>query len=473
MNSEAVQANKFDAVNLARWCAGRWTEAMPAGISQIVHDSRSVTSGSLYVAIRGERLDGHQFVQAALEGGAAAALVDEQGARALAPHLPLLVVDDTRVALLQLASAYRKTLRGTVIAVSGSAGKTTVKELIAGMLQRVGPVCKTQGNWNNDLGLPLSMLAMDKDDAFGVFEIGVNHPGEMAPLAAALQPDLAVLTNVGPAHIEFFESEEHIAQEKVLVFQELPGDGLAICNRDDAWFDCARNAAGMCMVSVSLNPASNAALHGTLLPGGTLQIEFSSGHVVTSRLPQPGRHFAMDVLQAVAVADALGVPTAAMVDAVAAYQPPEMRWQLQEAGDVLFVNDAYNANPLSMRASLAAFAELEQPGRKWIVLGGMHELGDTAQAAHRQLGQLAGGGDWAGLIAVGELAAWIAEGAEETGVAFAPIFRCSDAVQAASVLRDAELRAGDAVLLKASRCEHLEKVLDQYGAFSIDERAKG
>ena len=239
--------SEFSPGNLAKWSGGQWIGTPPKAISGVSIDTRTITPGNLYIALRGEHHEGHDFVGDAFSRGAAAALVGEFCAPVWKDKGPLLTVKDTRKALMDLATGYRQSLALEMTAVSGSVGKTTVKEMIADALATVGPTARTKGNWNNDIGLPMSMLDIKASDKFGVFEVGMSHPGELAPLCSLLQPTLGVLTTIGPVHLEFFDSVQSIAREKGSVFASLPPNGLAVLCRDERWFDLlrsyARNAA--------------------------------------------------------------------------------------------------------------------------------------------------------------------------------------------------------------------------------------
>jgi UDP-N-acetylmuramoyl-tripeptide--D-alanyl-D-alanine ligase len=432
---------------------------MPSAARRVVHDSRAVRPGDLYVALRGERWDGHAFVDDAFARGAVGAVVARGapgggGAR--------LVVDDPRRALSRLAHAHRARLRGRVVVVTGSVGKSSVKEMIASVLERAGRVCRNPGNWNNDLGVPLSLLAMEPDDDWGVFEIGMNHPGELAPLCRLLQPAWGVMTRIGPVHLEFFEDEAAIADEKATLFRFLPEDGLAVAAADEPWFERVAMQSPAPVRSLAI--AAGADYEGWYDAGArTLTVQESDGARARYRLPLPGEHVARNALRAVAVGREAGVPPEEIAEGLIRFRPPPMRWCEQEADGVRWINDAYNASPLSMAAALRTFAELEIPGGKWVVLGGMRELGARSPDLHRDVGRQAAAQDWAGLFCVGPLGAAIAEGAVQAGFDPRRLFPCRDAADAAGILAD-RARPGDAVLLKGSRGECMEEVLNQWMA---------
>ncbi len=449
----------FDPVELARWCGGVWRPAAPAFVSAIGHDTRALAPGSLYVALRGGRHDGHAFVAEAFRLGAAGALVEDAAAASLAQHGPVLAVPDTLTALRALAAGHRRRLRAVIIGVSGSVGKTTVKELIAHLLAAAMPVACTQGNWNNEIGLPLSLLAMPVTARAGVFEMGISHPGEMRPLCETLQPDWGVLTHVGPAHLEFFPSMEAIAREKAVLLSGLPAAGAAFLCRDQEWFELLRSLASAPVVTVSAEDAADFRCVLWRAAEGRMRVREAAGGAETELpVPLPGRHQISNTLLAVAVARRMGVDWSAIKEALAHYTGPAMRWEVTRVGGVTLINDAYNANPLSMRAALETFASVRDAARKWLVLGDMLELGSAERKEHERVGRSVGAGDWAGLIAVGSRSRWLADEAERTAEGRFKVIRRANGREAAEQLA-AIIAPGDAVLFKASRGARLEEAV--------------
>ncbi len=446
----------FAGQELARWCRGVWTSAPSQPVVGLSIDSRTLRPGELYLALRGDRFDGHDFALEAVAAGAAGvvAAADAAGLEGLAG--PVLRVADTKQALHDMAEGHRGTLEGTLVGITGSVGKTTVKEMLACMLAMAGPTAKTHGNWNNDIGLPLSLLDMASGDAFGVFEVGMNHPGELAPLCRLLGPRWGVVTPVGMAHKAFFDSVEAIAEEKATLVKSLPPDGGCVLNRDRAWFSELTAGAQCPVTTVSLRGGADYVAR----PGaGSCEItETETGTTVEFKLSFSGSFMIENALFAVALARRLGVSWDLLQAGLGDFTPSGMRWERVEVEGVTVVNDAYNANPVSMRAALDAFAELDLPGRRWLVLAGMFELGDVERAEHLALGRVVAQGDWAGLVVVGERGRLIARGAQDAGMRDADMVWCKDAADAADAVR-AKTRPGDGVLLKASRGEHLDEVL--------------
>lgn len=449
----------FDAREVAVWSGGRWNASPPDSFRGVCTDTRSLSGGELYLAIKGQNHDGHDFVAQAFSKGAAAAVVSSSFDASSVACGPLLVVDDTLAALRAIAAGYRATLRAEMIAVTGSSGKTTVKEMIAAVLAPAGAVARTQGNWNNDIGLPLSLLRAERESRYGVFEVGMNHAGELAPLCALLQPSWGVITNVGPVHMEFLGSVEAIAREKAVVAECLPANGTLVLDRDCEWFDFLARRPRCRVITVSLRGEGD--FNGAVRDAGAGRFVATgkgSEERVPFELPVPGEHMVRDALFAIAVAREHGVEWPAIQSALRNYRPLPMRWARTQINGVDVINDAYNANPMSMASSLDAFARMPCAGRKWLVLGGMLELGAAERAEHENLGRLAASGPFNGLIAVGALGGLIAEAARDSGGKKMHVAAASDAGAAAELLKKL-VAPGDAVLLKASRGQKLEEVL--------------
>ncbi len=450
----------FDSQLIAQWTGGQWCSPPPAVLHGVSIDSRTLAPGALFVAIRGASYDGHDFVGQAFARGAAAAMVRGAGSFPGAGAAPLLWVADPERALQDMAAAYRRRSGIVVLAVTGSVGKTTVKEMVADVLAVRYATARTRGNWNNSIGLPLSLLNMESATRVGVFEAGSNHPGELKPLCEILRPDWGLVTTIAPVHLEHFKSLDGVVLEKSALIRSLAAGGTAVLRRDDPGYDRLRAAAPGRVLTVAL--AGSADYQGFPARAGDRAVEVlekASGERFAFRMPIPGRHQLVNALFAVAVGRAHGLAWDEIRPALENYRPQPMRWECQSLGGVMVVNDAYNANPVSMAAAVQTFAELPARGRKWLVLGGMLELGAAENRAHQELGQSVALGAWGGLIAVGALGEIIAAAAAAAGMDAARIFSCRDQAAAADRLaRDTV--AGDAVLLKASRGQHLERVLD-------------
>lgn len=446
---------QFRPEDLAAWAQGEWSAHPQRQVNGVSHDTRSLHEGDLYIAIRGKQFDGHDFVDQAFRLGAAAALVAGDYEQ---KDVPLLRVDDPRRALGLIARGHRRRLSGIVCAITGSVGKTTVKEMLAGILSRSWPTAATQGNWNNDIGLPLSLLAMDAEDRFGVFEVAMNRPGEIAYLSDILKPDCGIMTTIGLAHGEHFDGVEGIAREKANMLAAISGNGFAVLSADEDWFELFHGIGAARVVSAAFDDGADYVARRDGRRG--LSVEGPLGSL-SCRLPMSGEHIMRDALLAVAAAKELGAGDGDIIAGLQSFAPLPMRGQISDVAGVLFVNDAYNANPVSLCSAVKAFAELECTGRRWLVVGGMNELGRTSDAAHCEVGGcLPGRTEF--VVAVGPGGRKIAAGAVDAGFDSDAVFPCSNAEEAAEILvRSA--RPGDNVLLKASRTIALERVVDIFG----------
>lgn len=456
---------RLTAQQAAAWSGGTWNGTPCAAFSIVSTDSRTLGPGALYVALKGARFDGHDFVDDALQAGAAAVVVD--GAFTGGPAgAALLRVTDTRQALWKLAAGYREAVAPVTIGVTGSAGKSTVKELVGTMLRQRHRTATTVGNWNNDVGLPLSLLAMVPETAFGVFEIGSNHPGEIAALCKVLQPDWGVITNIGSAHLEFFESEAGVAQEKGALLEALPRDGVAFLDVDADYYAPLRARTSAPVVGIGMDRPADLVGAWNVAQREVVITDRDASGPVHLPLPLPGRHQVRNLLLAAAVARRAGVTWDQIRDGLAGFTPMPMRWNCCDIDGVRVINDAYNANPVSMRAALRTFEETPVIGRRWLVLGDMRELGRHAATAHAALGTDVADGTWDGLVAVGELAAGIVAATKQAGARIQTMV-CGSAAEAGDWLT-AQLGRGDAVLLKGSRGMHLERVVE-----AIERKRKG
>lgn len=452
----------FSPQEVAGWSGGTWMNGCPPAVGSITQDTRLLRERDLYVALVGARLDGHDFVEKAAAMGACGAVVARTRAGSLGVRLPLLAVDDPLRALQDMASAYRRKIGAPIVGITGSTGKTTVKEMIADMLATRLPTARSKGNWNNEVGLPLSLLAMEADCRAGVFELGISHPGEMAPLCRIAQPTWGVMTPIGPVHLEFFAGVEAIAREKGEMLRCLPADGAAVLCVDEPWFDLLRSMSRARVITVSRTSDADYRLAAWDGNGSCVIEDRIDGGRHSLRIPLPGEHIAHDALLAVAVARGFGVEWPQIAEALSRYRPLPMRWETRSAAGMTVINDAYNSNPLSLAAALRTFQRMPFAGRKWLVLGGMLEIGAGAGAEHRRIGGVVAEGDWAGLMVVGDLGAAIADGAAESGMAPERIRRFKTPAEAGEFLRGAAA-AGDAILLKASRGIHLEEALPLIG----------
>jgi UDP-N-acetylmuramoyl-tripeptide--D-alanyl-D-alanine ligase len=429
-------------------------------------DTRTQNPGDVYFALRGPNHDGHDFLQAAIEKGAAAVVVEVgQASRPVQPSeartVPTeLLVPDTEQALQNLASWARQKWGGRIVAVTGSAGKTTTKDAIAHLLENELPTGKTNGNFNNHVGVPLSLLRLPDACRVGVIEIGMNHAGETRQLAAIAKPNVGVVTNVGYAHVEFFDSIEGIAAAKRELIEGLPPDGVAVLNADDPRVSRFGEAYPGRTVTFGFSEAADVRAENVEHDAAgsrfrVLGVDFESA--------MSGRHAVMNLLAAIAVAHVFGIAPEVLRPAVASFTVGNMRGQRTLHQGIVIWNDCYNSNPEAAQSMLEVLAETPAV-RRIAVLGEMLELGLSSDELHRQVGQYAGryaaGRRVDLLIGVGGAARAMVEAARQAGVE-AEFFE--DPAEAGERARQVA-RPGDAVLFKGSRGVKVEKALERFTA---------
>lgn len=414
-------------------------DVQPSGFSI---DTRTLQPGDLYIAIKGDRFDGHDYCHAAEEKGACGMLVHTLSDS----NLPQLKVDDTRVALGLLGKMWAQQFQVPTVAVTGSNGKTTVKEMIAAILSQLGPVLSTNGNFNNDIGVPLTLLRLRQHHQYAVIEIGANHVGEVAMLSSLVRPDVALVNNVGEAHLEGFGSIEAVASAKAEIFQGLSGDGWAVINDDDQFADVMRSAASISHIR-EFGSSDDVAVR--LLPENTLQIA-SGGKTLSPRFSLLGRHNRMNAVAATAVAQCMDVQPVAIMSGLATIEQVPGRLNQQPGiNNANLIDDTYNANPVSVRAAIDVLAEFV--GKRVLVLGDLGELGPDEQAMHAALGAYAQSAGIEQLYTVGVLSVHAAN-------AFAGAQHFDSQEQLVIQLR-ADMSHGVTVLVKGSRGSKMERVV--------------
>lgn len=424
----------------------------------VATDTRALSPGALFIALKGERFDGHDFVAEAFRRGAAGALVSREVA---APGLQL-VVSDTLAALGRLAASHRKSLSVQVIAVTGSIGKTTVKEMVAAILSRGWLTGLTPGNYNNEIGVPLALLDLTPAHKAAVVELAMRGRGQIAYLADMAQPRIGLITNVGVSHLELLGSRQAIAEAKAELLAALPRDGAAVLNADDEFFDFLRERSPCRVLSFARSADADVrAKRAELTAEGRIRFELRGwwGEQEVS-LAAAGRHHALNAAAAAAAAMAAGAEEEWIAEGLASFEGAEMRSQVARApGGFTVIDDSYNAAPDSMRVALELLADL--PGnRKWAVLGDMKELGPMAAEWHREIGELAASLRLAGLITVGDLGQHVAEGAlgAKPGMSPGHVMEAADNAEAAALTRE-RVSLGDVVLVKGSRAMKMEEIV--------------
>ena len=416
-------------------------------------DSRTVSPGDLFFALRGPNHDAHQYVPQVLAAGAAGVVVDHD----VADHRAL-IVRDTLAALQQVASWARSQFAGKVVGVTGSAGKTTTKDVIAALLSTKLKTGKTVGNFNNHVGLPLSILRLPQDAEVAVLELGMNHGGEIRDLSAISRHSIAVVTNVGPAHIENFESIEGIAAAKRELVEALPSDGVAVLNADDPLVAKFRDAHAGRTVTYGIDQPAD--VRATDLQGSRFRVdgvEFES--------PLAGRHNVLNVLAGIAVAREFGIATASLADAVRDLAVGNMRGERIVHNGMVLWNDCYNANPNAMKAMIDVLRDtVDAPGRRIAVLGEMLELGHAAEALHREVGTYAAMSGISVLLGVRGAARYFVDAAKDAGVLNGAAYLFFETPEEAGEYLRTIARQGDAILFKGSRGTRVERALQRFMA---------
>jgi len=424
-------------------------------------DSRTVSPGELFFAVKGERLDGHDFVAAAFEKGAVAAVVRKDQLHRFSGNDKLLPVDDTLIALQTLATAVRKLWGKPLIGVTGSAGKTTTKEAIAHVLASKFRVLKSEGNFNNHFGLPLMLLKLEPEHDLAVIEMGMSHAGEIHALAKIAQPDIGVVTNVAPVHLEFFDSLAGIARAKYELIESLPSNGTAVLNADDEYVSqFGRDFKGRVITYGTTNSADIYAEN--VQPKGAEGSEFDiviAGTRQHACLPLVGEHNVLNALAAVAVSISRGIKVSEAVATLSTLKPADKRGQVLQLGNITVINDCYNSNPKALNAMVDALSAMKA-GRRIVVAGEMLELGPAGEALHRESGRHIGEKKIDVLIGVRGLAHALVDGAKQAGTRAEFVATPEEAGEWLA----GETREGDVVLLKASRGVKLERALETWQA---------
>jgi len=453
--------NKLSILQIAD-LAGAKISADPGHVfvDKVSTDSRTLKPGELFVALRGENFDGHKFVESAVQTGAAGAIVDLAWKGNVPESFTILRADDTLRAYQTLAANYRKSLPFRVIAITGSNGKTSVKDFTASVLARKFRVTKTEGNFNNHVGLPRTILEATSADQVAVWEIGMNHPGEIAALAKIASPDVGIITNVGVAHIEFMGSRDAIAKEKGALAQAIAPDGTVILNADDSFSQkiAARTKAKLLFAGTTSGTVRAAEIRQSA-DGSEFTI-LEGAHRCRAQVPVPGLHMVQNAMLAVAAGRLFGLSIEECAAGLASAPLAKARLQIKQIHGVQFIDDSYNANPDSMKAALRTLVELDADGKRIAVLGEMLELGKESERGHREVGECAAELGVDQLIAIGETGAIIARAAEKGGVAKSVAVKSTS--EAAEMLVDIAT-PGDLVLVKGSRSARTERVLEEFG----------
>lgn len=428
-------------------------------VARVETDSRTIHPGSLFVPLVGERFDGHAYINAALEGGAAACFTQRERESYL-PGKCYIKVDSTQKALRDLAKYYKSKFPVPVVALTGSVGKTTTKDMVAAVLGERYAVLKTEGNLNNEIGVPLTLLRLNREHQVAVLELGMNHAGEIDYLSALVEPDVVLMTNIGDSHIEFFGSREKILEAKSEIFHHAKPDAFVVLNGDDPLL---RGLAGrlpyrdvaLCGAGADMDYRA-AGLESDGRSGMTCRLTTPKGSFQVE-IPALGEHMIYPTLMAAAVGEHFGLTAEQIASGVLHFAPTKMRMNiLPRQGGITILNDTYNANPQSMRAAVEVLSGAKGE-YKIAVLGDMFELGPLAPALHAGVGEYLGKAGVDCLVAVGELARHIYDAAREAGV---PDCHLCAAKEEAHAILDGVVRPNATILVKASRGMAFEELVD-------------
>jgi UDP-N-acetylmuramoyl-tripeptide--D-alanyl-D-alanine ligase len=446
-----------DLETIAHWARGAVARGdSRAAVRHICTDSRALQPHDLFLALRGERFDGHRFVADAARLGATGAVVEELPGD-LPGNFALIQVPDTLAALQQIAARYRRQLSLQVVAITGSNGKTSTKDFTGAVLAQHFQIVKTEGNLNNHIGLPLTMLRARASDQIGVFEIGMNHPGEIAPLAALAAPDVAIITNIGVAHIEYLGSREAIAREKGRLAEALQPSGVLILSAEDEF---SQRLAALTKADTILCGTDRGDVRAADLRQDFTGTKFrlcADDRWVDAELPVPGMHMVRNALLAVAAGRVFGLSLEECAEGLRALQLTRGRLEQKTIRGIHVLDDTYNANTDSMCAALRTLAELPADGKRIAVLGSMAELGAESDPGHRRVGRVAAQLGIDAVLTLGDEAALTAEEARRGGVAnVLHLHSVEEVVAALETLAS----AGDVVLIKGSRSARMERIVE-------------
>lgn len=429
--------------------------------TDIITDSRRIAAGVLFIALKGEKFDGADFVQESVKQGAAGIIVREDcpPEKLIGLTVPIWRVADTLTAYQQIARAWREKFSLPVIAITGSNGKTTTKDLTAAVLSAKGKVHKTHANFNNEIGLPLTLLGINESHAYAVTEIGMRGLHQIETLAQIARPTMGIVTNVGETHLELLGTIDNIARAKSELVAAIPSGGCVILNADDARVAAMRDVAQPGVKILTYGIEKNADIRAEAVRTENNATKFMIAYQDERHeyiLPLVGRHNVYNALAAIAAGFALGLAPEEIHNGLLKFEPTGMRFAVEDKGNYHIVNDAYNASPLSMRAAIETLASLVT-GRKIAVLGDMLELGDSAPHLHKEIGELLGKCKFFALITYGELAKHIAIGA--TGAGIKEVYSVASHQEAADKLQEI-MNFGDTILFKGSRSMQMEKIID-------------
>jgi UDP-N-acetylmuramoyl-tripeptide--D-alanyl-D-alanine ligase len=454
---EAMEPRPLKFITSA--CAGEQLNGSPDELVQrVCTDSRKIAQGDLFFALPGEKFDGHEFVDQVIRKGAVGVVVQRERAPASPNGCGIIAVADTRLALGQFAARYRQDFSLPIVAIGGSNGKTTTKELVASVLRQRLPTIWSEASFNNDIGVPLTLLKLENWHEAAVLEVGTNHPGELAPLVKMIQPKYGVITSIGREHLEFFGNVDRVADEEGWLAELLPADGKLFISGDNQWTRGIVERTRAAVVRAGFSDANDWRVQSPKVDDGGItfwmqapKVDFSGEY----RIQLLGRHQVLNAAYAIAVGAEMGLSRQEIEQGLIECQPAKMRMQLWEMNGVLILEDCYNANADSMLAALQTLQELPCQGRRVAVLGDMAEQGAHSEAAHEEVGRRAAELGIGQLLTVGKMAAVTAQAAKDAGLT--RVMEFADVDTAAAAVKSF-MKSGDLILLKASRSARLERI---------------
>jgi UDP-N-acetylmuramoyl-tripeptide--D-alanyl-D-alanine ligase len=440
------------------WNGAKRNQTVAKGVSI---DSRTIKKGNLFVAIPGETYDGHQFVYEATNKGASVVIISKEKTTQMKSkelsEIPVVVVEDTKRALREIAAWHRNKFELPTVAVTGTNGKTTTKEMIAKVLSSKFKVLKSMKSYNNLVGVPLTLFELDRDIHALVLELGMSSSGEIGILTQTAKPNIGVITNIGPAHLESMESLEKIAQAKFELLEHMPLPHTAVLNADDEFLAKRIKALKEKTISFGIkNKADFKANELNIRDEGYMGFRINGKLDINLKLL--GEHNVYNALAAFAVGSLLGVDEFKIKESLQRYTPSELRMEVVQIGNVKVINDSYNANPVSMEKAIRTLKQMKSPGRKIALLGDMLELGEKAFDYHLKLGKSVAESEIDLLLTVGKFSLAIGQGAKEYGMSPEKIWAFDNNEKASAYLFE-NLKTGDVVLIKGSRKMKLEEVV--------------
>lgn len=467
IHSESCSCHKTVKLTLGsfiEWCAGESELSQiqrKKSVQDMWHDSRKVGPGSIFVALSSEQNDGHAYVEAAFKAGAVAAIVNKKKdiECSAANRKKLIRVSDPLKAVQKAAARYRKEMGILFVGITGSNGKTTTRTFISSVLSQEFAIGQTYGNFNNHIGVPLSILRFKGDEWAGIIEMGANHEHEIHGLSRIVRPDIAIITNIGYGHVGLFGSLANTTKAKFEIADGLSADGFMLLNGDDTRLVKGVKERGLRTIFYGMS--SNCQVKPDSVGVDNENGVYFKLDGTTFRLSMPGRHFIYSALPAICIGRRCGIPDKIIAEALASQKPVSMRGTVEIKNGVSFIVDCYNANPSSMKSAIAYLVDMAQSSKRVAIVGDMLELGSYSKRLHQELGKDLVNAGVKKIIAVGAFAAEVTNAAVKEGLSGKCVFVAENSEMAVNIAK-AQIDEGDMVLLKGSRGIHLETVFEKF-----------